>query len=1113
MLALGATLGASGQEVIPDFYRDPGIYPNRTYVNQNFNEHIDPFNGALQHHYVDMFLPGNGGFDIKVARSYNSSSIDPVNPAAYESQIGLGWSMHFGRVLKAKDYTVCLNTNPTKTTDNPVLELQDGSRQILAFTGSSSPLMLSTQRWRVDCIPGGTGGVAVYSPDGVRYDMTQMVNVGSVGAPIYAWYTTKIADRNGNTATITYLNSSSPQVTTLVASDGRTINFAYADSGSSAARITSVTASGYTYYYGYTAISGVSSKYFLTSVTRPDGLKWQYVYNSSLGPTAGSYVMKSATYPQGGTINYGYQYVYFDTAANPYSRSQVISTKSLSSGGSWAFSYSPGSAGNYDTTTVTTPSGSIVYKHIGPNYSTAGTVWMVGLLKSKSIGSIQTEEYTWGKQKISSESFSRPGAFVIKVDNGEVNAPLLTGKTIRRNGATHSTNYSGFDSYGNPGSVSESGPNGGARSTTLTYHIDTSKWIINKVKNESYTGSSVVRVFDGKGNLTSVSRDGVTTGYSYDGQGNIQSATFPRNLTHTYSGYKRGTAQTENQREGITIRRVVSDAGNVTEETDGDGHTTKYYYDGLNRLTGIDYPVGNKVTISYAATSKTAKRGFLEEVTTNNGFGYVTAVTLGGIARTYSVDALGRRTFESNPGASIGTRFDYDILDRVTKVTNSDNSARYLNYGAASKSVRDERNFTTTFTYRGYGDPEQMFLMSISPDETSAAINISRNWKDLIGMISQGGKSRYYNYNANYYLISIDDPESGVTSFSRDAAGNMTSRRVGASSATNYVYDEQNRLTDVNYPSGTPSIKNVYNKRNGLTSSSSVTGSRTVVYDANGNLTSESISVDGATGTLIYGYNGNDQLSSVQYPSGNVVAYLPDALGRPTQVTGVASAVQYWPSGQLKSINYVNGVTTAYGQNARLWPATVGVQRSGLYLLNSAYGYDGAGNLTSISDSSDASRNRTLIYDGINRLTGAAGPWGAGTIRYDGAGNILSQSLGAYGLSYAYSASNRLLSVSGSVNSSFSYDVYANISAGLGNTYSYDDVPNLRCVNCANSSSKIEYTYDGTNRRISATRAGVKTYEIYDSRDNLMLEFIPSTGKLTEYIYLGGRRVAQRVTP
>jgi hypothetical protein len=49
---------------LPDFYKEPGMQPNRDYVNQHFGEHIDPFTGALQLHYVDVHVPGNGGFDL-----------------------------------------------------------------------------------------------------------------------------------------------------------------------------------------------------------------------------------------------------------------------------------------------------------------------------------------------------------------------------------------------------------------------------------------------------------------------------------------------------------------------------------------------------------------------------------------------------------------------------------------------------------------------------------------------------------------------------------------------------------------------------------------------------------------------------------------------------------------------------------------------------------------------------------------------------------------------------------------------------------------------------------------------------------------------------------------
>ena len=46
-----ATSAATAQEVIPDFYKEPGIQPNRDFVNQSHHENIDPFTGSLQRHY------------------------------------------------------------------------------------------------------------------------------------------------------------------------------------------------------------------------------------------------------------------------------------------------------------------------------------------------------------------------------------------------------------------------------------------------------------------------------------------------------------------------------------------------------------------------------------------------------------------------------------------------------------------------------------------------------------------------------------------------------------------------------------------------------------------------------------------------------------------------------------------------------------------------------------------------------------------------------------------------------------------------------------------------------------------------------------------------------
>ena len=288
-VALAITgLAVFAQEVIPDFYNDPGMYPNRSYVNQHANEVIDPFTGGLQWHFTDIHLPGNGGFDLKVVRAYNSASINPENPANFDSLAGLGWTVHFGRVLKSKETSICYNKDALNVGDNPVLELPDGSRQLLAYTGGSAPLLLTAQRWRADCAA-GQSGLVVYSPDGLRYDMTQLVNVGSGVKPVYAWFAKKITDRNGNYATISYANGASPEITNVTTSDGRSIDFTYADSGTLSRRISSITASGgQTFTYGYQQVSGVPGLYQLTSVTRPGGTSWNFAYNDYALDVAGS---------------------------------------------------------------------------------------------------------------------------------------------------------------------------------------------------------------------------------------------------------------------------------------------------------------------------------------------------------------------------------------------------------------------------------------------------------------------------------------------------------------------------------------------------------------------------------------------------------------------------------------------------------------------------------------------------------------------------------------------------------------------------------------------------------------------------------------------------------
>ncbi|WP_236040042.1 RHS repeat protein [Pseudomonas ogarae] len=435
-------------------------------------------------------------------------------------------------------------------------------------------------------------------------------------------------------------------------------------------------------------------------------------------------------------------------------------------------------------------------------------------------------------------------------------------------------------------------------------------------------------------------------------------------------------------------------------------------------------------------------------------------------------------------------------------------------HGPATTSIVDERGKTTTYTYRAYGDPNKQLLMAITSPEASANVSIERSPNGLMTAVTQAGRKRTYGYDAHNYLISVTNPETGITTYGRDIAGNMVTKKVGASGITKYTYDGLDRLKSTIYPGTTPAVTHTYNKDSKLLTSNTSGGNRSFAYDAVGNLTQESLALDGKVFTAKYAYNGNDQLSSITYPqTGRVVSYTPDALGRPTTVSGYVTNVKYWPSGLIQSLTYSNGTVSTYGQNARLWPTSFIIQKTApaSVYLNSSYTYDGVGNLATIKDTVDSNFNRTLGYDNINRLTSAAGFWGQGSITYDGGGNLTGQILGQSSLAYTYDASNRLSSVSGLRASTFGYDAYGNVSSSQGNTYSYNDVPNLTCINCANPAVKVEYSYDGLNHRSAVTKASGKVYEMHDSNGNPLIEL--DAGVLTEYLYLGDKRIAQRVSP
>ncbi|QJR09738.1 hypothetical protein DSM104443_00788 [Usitatibacter rugosus] len=1136
-------MGDGVDEVIPSFYQEPGLSRNREHLNQQSDERIDPFTGKLQWHFVDIFVPGNGGLDLKVQRSYSSMNelLDDASP------IGIGWTMHFGRVMRKATTNMCaLGVGPTS---NPVLELADGSRHVL-YDSLDGTYAVSTGLWRADCNNASPGGLIIHSPDGTRYEMTtQGPMIGSNPSKWQqSWYTTRIVDRNGNTMDFTYVmlsGATSMGVQSVATSDGRSLTFNY-----SGDHLSSIAGPGGTWSYGHTLLTGVSPNYyFLTSATRPDGQAWSYQYNTSAnGPgmaPAGGYSMKKVTYPTGAQVNYTYGFATF--AQNPNIPISTVITNKQSDDGAWTYAYTPAtepippggmswtisdgaSIPNLDRTRIEGPEGHYVYFHFGYNSVTSGEVYLIGALAGKVAATAvegqafasAIEAYSWGRFVISGQTNLRPGGTM--AFDTETATPYIVGKNISRGTGLHTTVYSNFDDYKNPQTITETGS--ASRTRAVTYFTDASKWILHQKKDETLsTTGAITRSFDANGNMTSENRYGVSTDYAYSG-GDVTSKTDARGNSVSYGNHKRGIPQSESHPQGVSISRTVSDAGNVLTESDGTGATTGYTYDGLNRVTGITHATGNPVSVTWGANTRTVTRGGYSEEVTYDSFGRQTqarhtdSTTGTVVTQNYRNDVLGRRTFTSYPNSSVGTGMAFDVIGTLLVVrheydpnSGSHSTGRSFNYnGNGVVTMSNETGVTYTYTYRYYDDPDERHLLSIAAPLAAASITMERNGVGQLTSATQDGKTRTYGYNGQYFLTTMTDPEVGTTTFGRDGVGNMTTRQVGASPTTTYTYDGRNRVTAIAYPGGTPSVAKTYFKDDKVATIDNGIALRSYTYDGNKNLKTETLAVSGqAPFAVQYDYNGNDALNLMTYGSGKTISYSPDGFGRATRAAPYVTAVTHHPNGQMASMTYANGVTTTVGLNGRQWPDAIAIAGAA-NMFNTSYTYDGLGNVLGISDSVDPTYNRHLEYDEIDRLVVADGAWAGGTtgaFTYDGRGNIKSQLLGSQVLNYNYdAASNRLASISGTKSYAFTYDVYGNVTGNGTKSFGYNDASNLRCVDCG-TPGETTYDYDGASMRVRTTKNGVSTYFVYGSGGNLLWERVPGVS-LKEYIYLDGKQVAVR---
>lgn len=432
---------------------------------------------------------------------------------------------------------------------------------------------------------------------------------------------------------------------------------------------------------------------------------------------------------------------------------------------------------------------------------------------------------------------------------------------------------------------------------------------------------------------------------------------------------------------------------------------------------------------------------------------------------SFEYDANGNRK-KTVDGLNHVTTYNYDHLDRLKTMVDANNQTTRYSYDVLNQvtAIQDPKGLTTSYAIDGLGN-----------------------------------------------RTTLTSPDTGVTQNTYDDAGNLKTRTDAKGQVTSYGYDELNRLIDVLNHDNTQ-VTYAYDdaSTNGLGRLRSITdniGTIYYAYDLQGRVTNVVSRIAEVDYSTVYEYDDLGHLTGVIYPSGRMLAFSYDDLGRVNEIATdkegvierIVTNVKYQPFGSMKSLEYGNSTTyeRQYDTDGRIVSYTLGEELVQL-------GYDAASRINTIAR---PDITHTHNYDNLNRLVGYSNSNPAGTnlgFTYDENGNRTSKSVGGVSEIYNYAANSNKLSSNG--NGVYTHDANGSLSSDSINQYDYDARGRLVEVNAGDQ----VYTYEvnSLGQRVKKTVNGVGIIYHYDLLGHLIAESQVDGTVSVEYVYLNNMPIA-----
>tara|TARA_Y100001951_G_scaffold35527_1_gene28051 strand:- start:12072 stop:16295 length:4224 start_codon:yes stop_codon:yes gene_type:complete len=708
---------------------------------------------------------------------------------------------------------------------------------------------------------------------------------------------------------------------------------------------------------------------------------------------------------------------------------------------------------------------------------------------------IKTEEYEW-------EVGPRLGylayaALPIHKDGLEY-WRYLKEKTIDK---SFKTSFFDYDQYGYPQRIIESGDK--QRETSYTYEHpnvsgenQNSPWVVGLIKEElihGYSDEPTKTISYNQLYMPATMNDhGVVYGYEYTSTGNTQSVTkgygSETPATTIFSNHTRGRPRRIERPDGSVLIKDYDVFGREIYSKNARGYAQnyEYYYSGTGnflKLVDITYIAPELITYEFHADGyeEIRQHDRYQERTYNDGLGNIasksTADSGNWVTTDFLYDKNGRLKFASNIDSEYGLEYEYDDLDRITKIRNTadgsiadyyyDDDCTQLisSYGRQASMRCKAIIFDSTleyFEYESFGDPEKKDLSGIgqlsekidspSPAPQWVYTKIYRNIVGDISRVERGDFFQKYQYYDSGIIGSLQSYRSseakGTYYYNYDDLGYLFRESLvygpagGVIEQKYFTRDPMGRVLFIdNAMSGDRLITNTYDPDGNLSSSSIGKIKKSYSYRPDNTLFTEEFSVidEGNTAfsrKFIYAQDYMGHLSEMGYPGaqgGNngsySVIFRPDAYGRATQASGYVDRAMYYPNGDYLYINFSNNTTSRFEQNSatqlidsyRLFDENV------IDLLKYDISYSASGSVSSMQKLLPGQEisMRQNEYDGLNRLTRSIISSDQGNenhdrnYTYDIYGNLTKNiDYGVGGLTkiLEYDESNRILKVSKKTN-------------------------------------------------------------------------------------------------